>query len=579
MQEVSNNKREIFDVQGMADAARSTEYESLESAASEIVDNAVEAHADNIKIIITSDVNFNTGRKEIKHVGFLDTGDGMDIDTLHGALVYGEGTRRSAKGIGRFGVGLGQASLFAAPRVEVYSWQDQEDIFYTYLDANEMKNGEQTHIEKPKKETFPSEFIKYQHQRYKTGTLVVWKNVDRSPVKTPSGLINRLNKSLGQTFRYFVSKEKYNCKITLIDNEQPQNPTYVKPRDPLFLLEDDEFLADRDKPAHKDEKQGEPAFEPFIPEGFGSNEIEKEIEYLNNNGIKVTAPVTIKFSIVKDRHYSDFKMKHGKHPGTSELGQEAKEREGITVVRSEREIDFGRFGFYDVVNQPTHRWWGGEIRFDSRLDEEFKVSSNKQHVELKKPNQTEKDEARMNDTRTLWETLDEIIRPAITQMKNKNQNRLKYKKNKAIDDVSNESRGSYPESNNKTEAKNSKINERVGHYKIENDAQSEIEKHIDSITNSEYSESLGPYLKVQETNKENQDIVDFVMQDGYSEIVINKKHFPLDELNHPKQEFADIFIKALSMYYYKNADENSVHDMLDELLLEIKNIIKEKYSN
>ena len=46
----------------------------------------------------------------------------------------------AASGMGKFGMGLPNASISQANRVEVYSWQNGE-CFYTYLDVDEIKKG------------------------------------------------------------------------------------------------------------------------------------------------------------------------------------------------------------------------------------------------------------------------------------------------------------------------------------------------------------------------------------------------------------------------------------------------------
>jgi hypothetical protein len=54
MNENKKTTKEIYNVKGMAESARRTEYRNIESAISEIVDNSLEAHADEIYIIILS---------------------------------------------------------------------------------------------------------------------------------------------------------------------------------------------------------------------------------------------------------------------------------------------------------------------------------------------------------------------------------------------------------------------------------------------------------------------------------------------------------------------------------------------
>lgn len=92
-------------------------------------------------------------------IGFLDNGEGMSIDVLGSCLGIGASTRQARKGMGRFGVGLPQASLYACPEIEVYSWQDGiENAYKVYLDIKKIKDGIQTEIEDPVRENIPTPY-------------------------------------------------------------------------------------------------------------------------------------------------------------------------------------------------------------------------------------------------------------------------------------------------------------------------------------------------------------------------------------------------------------------------------------
>ena len=127
--------RSIVDIKNMGDALRNTGYKNIESAVSEIIDNSVEAEAKNIFIILDETINPISGRKLVSEIAFLDNGVGMDTNILEGCLGIGSTTRQARKGMGRFGVGLPQASLYACPEVEVYSWQNGIDNCQKYQHA------------------------------------------------------------------------------------------------------------------------------------------------------------------------------------------------------------------------------------------------------------------------------------------------------------------------------------------------------------------------------------------------------------------------------------------------------------
>lgn len=384
----------IVDIQNMGDALRNTGYKNIESAVAEIIDNSVEANAKNIFLILREGIA-TSGRKVVTEIGFLDNGDGMSLNVLGSCLGIGASTRKARKGMGRFGVGLPQASLYACPEIEVYSWQTGvENAHKVYLDINKIKDGEQKEIEDPALTQIPDPYASYLHyqtlsEKYdfsKSGTLVIWKKCDRISPKTRGPLTERLEFSLGQKFRYFIHDGV--SKIKIVCDENPDVAVDVAPNDPLFLMEDNCVLCHQDDPK-KVFKPGEAngieaPFELYTAKGDATGEVQIPIKYIDKNGNKAESSVLVRFSIVKNKFYDETAFPKGINPGNYALGKHAAKMEGISVVRARREIDFRRFDYYNVVNEPQHRWWGCEIIFTPELDEAFGVANNKQYVELKK---------------------------------------------------------------------------------------------------------------------------------------------------------------------------------------------------
>lgn len=420
----------IVDIQNMGDALRNTGYKNIESAVAEIIDNSVEANAKDIFVILREGIA-KSGRKVVTEIGFLDNGDGMDEKILGNCLGIGASTRKARRGMGRFGVGLPQASLYACPNVEVYSWQDGvENAKRVYLDINKVKEGEQKEIEDPIKTTIPepyNSYVKYQtlfetYDFTKSGTLVIWKQCDRINPKTRGPLTERLEFSLGQKFRYFIHDGV--SKVKIICDENPEAAVDIAPNDPLFLMEDNCVLCDPAEPKKVfkpgQNKNAESPFELYTAKGTGTGEVNVPIKYYNKNGEIETGSVMLRFSIVKDKFYDETAFPKGSTPGNYALGKHAAKMEGISVVRARREIDFRRFDFYNVINEPQHRWWGCEIVFDPVLDEVFGVANNKQYVELKKVDAEDLDPEE-RDIRPIWDQLAETIIPTIKAMYAQNE--------------------------------------------------------------------------------------------------------------------------------------------------------------
>ena len=301
----------------------------------------------------------------------------------------------------------------------------------SYLDINKIKDGEQTEIEDPELTSIPEPYAPYMHyqtmfEQYdfsKSGTLVIWKKCDRINPKTRGPLTERLEFSLGQKFRYFIHDGV--SKIKIICDENPDVAVDVLPNDPLFLMEDNRVLCKADEPK-KIYKPGqetgtEAPFELYTAKGAGTGEVSIPIKYINRSGDMEESSVLVRFSIVKGQNIMmKTAFPKGTNPGNYALGKHAAKMEGISVIRARREIDFRRFDFYNVINEPQHRWWGCEIIFDPELDEVFGVANNKQYVELKKVDAADLDPDEQ-DIPPIWDQLAGIIIPTIKAMYDQNE--------------------------------------------------------------------------------------------------------------------------------------------------------------
>lgn len=435
---MEDNENGFMDSQYLSDTIRCTGYRSASNAISEIIDNSIEAEAKETFIIVSEgEVN---GGKGITQIAFLDNGTGMDEETLKIALKLGASKKRdNRKGIGRFGVGLTQASMSVCTRVEVYSWQNGiENCKYVYLDLEEVEIKQQVKFI-VSNEQIPDEYKKYMNSKWpkfgneeidfrESGTLVIWKKCDRNLPKKVSTLLDKLQINLGRKFRYLIESKEQRIFLISTDNESLDES--ILPNDPLFIMENNLVLGDRNKPTEYKLRNGEnfteTFFEPFMIEGSkenGDNEV--EIEYYDNKEKrKKTSKIIIKFSIVKPEFYSSKYI--SKKPGSIGVGKKIiKDQSGISIVRSNREIDFGRFGFNEKAEYiPEDRWWGCEIRFTPELDELFGVSNNKQGVILEKPDEEDEEidryESGEDYIKPIWLQMHKIIESTIKNMRDRN---------------------------------------------------------------------------------------------------------------------------------------------------------------
>jgi len=436
--ETMTTKSKIVNASMFWDALKHSGYRGTDNAVAEIVDNSIDAEAKNVFVIGNQKVSGN-GEKSIVSFAFLDDGKGMDFDTLKGCLTVGYTTNQAQTGIGRFGVGLPQASIFVCDRVEVYSWQNGiANCKRVYLDGDEVKQKDLNEIEDPVVADIPKEYKRFLNWNAngsvtnfeEHGTLVVWTkctNVDYKKWKT---CVNHMKEDLGRKYRYYLKSNDHKIKMIELNTLES---TDILPNDPLFLMTPNVVAVPADVDTFKqngyvckeydiNSAYTEPLFELFKPNGEGDGTESIEIVF-EENGERKTGIATVTYSVVKKKYYSPQSLKTDKKPGSLPYGKEGSmvaKNTGISIVRNGRELDFNSFGFYDNYNVPEYRWWGIEISFHSDLDKAFGVSNNKQSVDLRSLSKEDMQEAKDDDIKTVWHQLAISIIPTIKALTARN---------------------------------------------------------------------------------------------------------------------------------------------------------------
>ena len=428
----------IIHAAAFIDALKSSGYKSTYNAISEIVDNSIDANAKNVFIIGEQKImSTDSGaEKRISSFAFLDDGDGMDYDHLSSCLSIGYSDKADRSGMGRFGVGLPQASVFVCNRVEVYSWQNGiENCMRTHLDIDEIRDLDLNDLDAPVNATIPEEYRCYinwkqddtQYDFSQHGTLVIWTKCTRVDHKKWNTCVSHMAEDLGRKYRYFLNDNT--VKIAMCERVS-KSFELILPNDPLYLMSpaqeclkasivESNYIS---KPYNLSEGYTECMFEPFVKEGENLGEISLPIKY-EKDGKSTTKTVTIKFSVVKEKYYSQPALGITDKPGTKPYGKSTKIKNnvGISIVRQGREIDFSTFGFFGIYNVPEYRWWGCEISFDADLDEVFGISNNKQYVDLKPMSKEEMKEYASDEIQPLWMQLFAVIDPTIRDMDERNE--------------------------------------------------------------------------------------------------------------------------------------------------------------
>lgn len=337
---------------------RDSGYKNTASALAELLDNSIEAEAENIQVL-TFEEEDTTGRRmrnKISQIAIYDDGIGMTPDTLSICLQFGNGTRLASRnGMGRFGIGLPNASVSQCQRVEVYSWRDGKCSF-TYLDVTEIEKNGQQNVNDVVSCELPHKYLKHiEGNIQKNGTLIIWRRCDRLDITRARTLFKRMQSQLCRAYRHFLdTDDKYGRrrKFLLINAGQDREILQLRANDPLYLMS--------------------PNSVPGFEEVATNEQLGQVVSLiLPTNSRGDTGKVEIRFSVAKPETQQ--------LGGNSELGQHYRQNTGISFVRAAREIDFGVFGYFNAQEE-RHRWWGCEIRFEPEFDEVFGVTNNKQAV-------------------------------------------------------------------------------------------------------------------------------------------------------------------------------------------------------
>lgn len=328
-------------------ATRDSGYKGTASAISELVDNSIQAEATRISISLTP-----SSEDGSICVQTLDNGSGMDPQTLRQSLRFGGSTRFGVRtGLGRYGMGLPNASLSQARRIVVYTWQDgpvrkasnrnrvqatrRPCIYRSYLDVDEIVAGEMKEIPEPTlvdREDLST--------ASRSGSLVIWERCDRLDHRRVSTIARKLHAELARRFRHFIWRGLH------IDI----NGEKVLPFDPLFV----------NQRAHVSGAM--PFGEPLIYEVCAQPATPS-----------VTGRVEVRFSELPVEAWYNLSNEEKRRRGIIKGA-------GVSIVRAGREVDFGWFFMGSKHRENYDDWWRCEIQFDPALDEAFGITHTKQQV-------------------------------------------------------------------------------------------------------------------------------------------------------------------------------------------------------
>lgn len=344
-------------------AMRSSGYKDAAHAIAELVDNSIQAGdglntTTNVEVICIDrrELVNERVRSQLHQIAVYDDACGMSANTLRLALQFGAGTRLdAAEGMGKFGMGLPNASISQCKRVDVWSWQNGI-THHTYLDIDEIRAGKMVEVPATTQDELPRRWRQLIASELKShGTLVVWSELDKVNWKASRAFLRNAEMIIGRMYRYFLNEGRANIRLASYDEEFGElslgHEQAVRPCDPLYLMSNTS------------------APEPFDTRPAFDSLADDEVIEVWHNGRAHN--VVLRYAVASPEA-------RGIEGGRTPLGRHAAKNIGVSVVRAERELAMEQS--FNNQHDPRERWWGVEVRFDPALDDVFGVTNNKQEA-------------------------------------------------------------------------------------------------------------------------------------------------------------------------------------------------------
>lgn len=346
----------IIATANLAQSLRDSGYKSPASAGAELCDNSFQAGANTFQVFIEESPGDPTLKgkrgplaRSIGRVVFSDDGAGMDAILLRNAVRFGYTTRFDDRGgMGRFGMGLPNASISQAKTFSVYSKTVNGPWHYVRLNLDDIASERVREVPAPIIQAPPANYLIDDGAH---GTVVIWEDLDRLNLRYQSAdmLQNHFITEFSRVFRYFLVAGR----TILISTAKSQKE--VKPFDPLYLMNE------------------------ALYSGATQHGDVIEIDVTRDDGS--IDKVEVRFSLTPREWQVSPEGVAIKAGAGENKARRLHRNRGVSFVRASREIDFtpaeGLKGSHSM-----NMWWSAEVSFPPTLDEQFGIEFTKQRVVL-----------------------------------------------------------------------------------------------------------------------------------------------------------------------------------------------------
>ncbi|MFQ5790852.1 MAG: ATP-binding protein [Acidobacteriota bacterium] len=343
--------------EAFARGIRDLGYRDTGTALDELIDNSIQASASRVHLLFGYE---GKGEKKPVRLAVVDDGHGMSPNAIRVGVLWG-GTHREddRSGFGRYGFGLPSAAVSMGRRYTVFSKTPGSTWYSVTFDIDEIAAGtftEHGRVRIPeatpaKLPPWTGEYIAAQlgSTDLEHGTVIVIEKLDRLTWKTEAMLERQLLEHFGVTYRNFLRQA-----------ELAVNGKKVEIVDPLFLDPEGRFYDhDEDRAVS-------------LPEAI--------FDVKDSTGSPRT--VKVRFSYLPVTFQREDK-KALKSPKTNPRFNILRAHHGIIVLRNGRQIDVVRPpSGWDITLANNDIHWKVEIDYPADLDEEFRITTSKQHVRV-----------------------------------------------------------------------------------------------------------------------------------------------------------------------------------------------------
>lgn len=362
-------------------------YKTTVHALAELIDNAYEAEASTVAVMLMVD-----RESRLRKIATIDNGRGMDGELLQMAMCEKAGSYldrqrgggpASRKKLGKYGVGLPKASISQCNQFTAWSWTDggPKSAVRNGVDITDdqwIAAGAEIDMSQP--EAAPEKWLKVSGlDKANSGTMILWDDLDgitwaRARWGARNGLIPNLEFEVGRVYRKLIASEsaEFEVQVYVIDEKfkLQEDPITIQGNDPLYLTPGLDVprltLPDgsnwpTDDPLF-DDVTGDLQEDPFL-----------KIAMAPGAGKREEVEVSWRASAAHINTFAKFnKQPAGNHPHGKHAGRNV----GLSLLREDREIALTMA--LAAPSEPRERWFGVEVEIPHQLDGYLGMTNNKQ---------------------------------------------------------------------------------------------------------------------------------------------------------------------------------------------------------